>query len=82
MFPCNIAVLGPEDGRNTLEFDDHFVILPQFEQYQADWQRYPSDEGRRLSDGFYYGSEKNKEWLTVEELRQLFGVKVSECASV
>lgn len=69
-------LIAVEDAQNTLEFDDHFVIQSHF--YQADWQRYSCGEGRKVPDGFYYGSESNQDWLPVEKLRRFLGVEAVE----
>jgi len=58
------------DGLNTLEFDDHYVILPatkfnRIEQYSQ------KHGGRPRPDGFSYNSGTNTQWLTVEQLRDL-----------
>jgi UDP-N-acetylglucosamine 4,6-dehydratase len=60
-------VLVPEDEtRNTLEYDDHYRILPQFPLWTN--QEYPTDGGRPVPDRFRYSSDTNGRWLTVEEL--------------
>lgn len=63
------------DGLNTLEFDDHYVILPatkfnRIEQYSQ------KHGGRPRPDGFCYNSGTNTQWLTVEQLRDLIRVHV------
>lgn len=59
-----------EDARVTLEFEDHFIITPQFSW----WQRDNHTGGRSLPDGFKYSSDNNEHWLTVDELRKLTGL--------
>ena len=58
------------DAINTIECDKYFVILPSmplwdFEKFRAEF------DGCYCPDGFHYSSGKNKEWLTVEQIRQL-----------
>lgn len=57
-----------EDARNTLEFDDYYIVFPEisFENIIND---YP--EGRTVAKDFEYHSGNNTQWLTVEEMRTL-----------
>jgi len=54
------------DARHTLEFEDHFIILPEYDWWSVDNHK----DGKPLEDGFEYSSGKNDWWLTVEEMRQ------------
>jgi UDP-N-acetylglucosamine 4,6-dehydratase/5-epimerase len=66
-------VLVPEDdAAHTLEYDDHFVILPSSENRARD--AYVRDGGRRCPDNFRYSSDTNTHWLTIEELQELLGL--------
>jgi len=57
-----------DDARNTLEFDEFYVIEPNFKF----WSRRCSwDGGRRVSDDFEYNSGTNPWRLTVEEMRTM-----------
>lgn len=61
------------DAFNTVEFEDHFVILPSM-QFSHGWDvdKYiKTFEGCRCPDGFSYNSGTNTDWLTVEQLREL-----------
>jgi len=66
-------VMVPEDdAHHTLEFDDHYAILPTFEEW--DGAGYAARKGGRpCPDGFRYSSDANTRWLSVEELRQMIG---------
>jgi UDP-N-acetylglucosamine 4,6-dehydratase (inverting) len=58
------------DAMSTLEFDDHFVIMPTVTMWQAgDFTR--GNTGRPCPPGFRYNSGTNTRWLTVEEIRRL-----------
>lgn len=60
-------VMVPEDdARHTLEFPDRFEILPT----TADWREALANSkgGIPCPEGFIYSSERNSEWLTVEQL--------------
>ncbi len=61
------------DSLMTVEFDDYFVILPSSEQWNVDDFRRDSgsSKGRSVKDGFNYSSDKNPDFLTVEDIRAL-----------
>lgn len=61
------AMIMEDDARHTREFDEYYVIQPEFSW----WSRVQEDSGKPLSDGFKYTSDSNAEWLTVEQLRSL-----------
>jgi UDP-N-acetylglucosamine 4,6-dehydratase/5-epimerase len=70
-----------DDARNCLEFEDHFVIQPEFQW----WNNGNHHGGRPVPEGFSYRSETNERWLTRDELRQLLasvddGAGVPVCA--
>jgi len=58
-----------DDARHTLEYDDYYIILPEFPWWQKKYNR----GGKTLPEGFSYRSDTNSRWLTIEELRQLAG---------
>ncbi len=59
----------PEDeARHTVEFDDIFVIQPDFHWWSRDLT---TDGGRPCPDGFSYSSDSNTQWLTTDQIRQL-----------
>jgi len=56
------VMIGRDDARSTMEFDDHFVI---------GWNGYRDGPGgKQCPLDFKYGSDNNDQWLTVEQLRQ------------
>lgn len=62
-----------DDSHLTLEFADHYVIRPTIRfNYEVD---YTNDglggKGEPVAEGFEYSSDRNKHFLSVEELRQL-----------
>lgn len=69
-------VMVPEDdARHTLEYEDHFAILPSFHEWNP--SGYAKLNGGKLcADGFCYSSDKNTRWLSVDELRTM--VKCAE----
>ena len=55
-----------DDARHTLEFDDYYVIQPEFNWWHANIAG-----GKPVEDGFYYNSANNGQWLTIEELQSI-----------
>jgi UDP-N-acetylglucosamine 4,6-dehydratase len=53
-----------DDARNTVEYDDCFVI-------RSPAQGMSSNGGRPCPEGFRYSSDNNPRWLSVEELQDL-----------
>lgn len=61
------AMITEDDARHTVEFDDYYVIQPEF-----NWWSGKNVEGAKtLPEGFNYISNQNTDWLTVEQLRDL-----------
>lgn len=62
-----------DDARHTLEFDEHFIILPEHIVHTPKLltQFLNGRTGAALPDGFSYTSGENKEWLTQDELTEL-----------
>jgi UDP-N-acetylglucosamine 4,6-dehydratase len=58
-----------DDGRLTLEFEDHFIIKPSFPWWDAKGDA--EKGGRRCADGFYYGSDNNTEWVSDADLARM-----------
>ncbi len=57
-----------EDFPYTYEYDKHFIVYPQMVWSES---RSAVPTGRKVSEGFYYSSDSNTEWLSVEEIREL-----------
>lgn len=79
---CDIKVIGirpgekihevmitEDDSRRTLEFKDYYIIQPDFQLWSAGG--YKKNGGKSVLEGFRYSSDKNTQWLTVEELREM-----------
>ncbi len=63
------VLVARDESRYTLELDDRFVVQPVHPWWKAvNWS-----EGKPLPDGYKYTSDKNDQWLTIEELRQMIG---------
>lgn len=61
------AMITQDDARHTVEFDDYYVIHPEFNWWSEEYEM----GSKRLPDDFQYVSNENKYWLTIEELREL-----------
>jgi len=58
------------DAMNTLEFEDHFVMLPAVSAEGL--EEYVKESGGKLcGPGFHYSSGTNDSWLSVDEIRRL-----------
>lgn len=57
-----------DDARRTLEFDDYYIIQPDFRFFA---RRFKNDIGKPVLENFEYNSETNTWWLTIEELREM-----------
>jgi len=61
-------IMVPEDdARKTLEYDDHYLIQPEFKV----WGGGGWNGGQQVSDGFKYSSDTNSWWLSVDEIKDL-----------
>lgn len=60
------VMISEDDARNTLEFKDFYIVKPAFPW----WDNKNHYNGKRVSDGFRYSSDMNKDWLEGERLRK------------
>ncbi|MEK4228431.1 UDP-N-acetylglucosamine 4,6-dehydratase (inverting) [Solibacillus sp. FSL H8-0538] len=61
------AMIMEDDARHTVEYDDHYVIQPEFSW----WTNTNLRGGKQLPEGFTYTSDNNTDWLTIEQLKDL-----------
>ena len=59
-----------DDARQTLEFENHYTILPSFHDWDGQ-EYYRNSGGRQCEEGFRYASDSNSWWLTEEDLRDM-----------
>ena len=61
------------DSINTIEFDNYYVILPSTQMWDIEKFRKESNSsiGKMCEFGFSYDSGTNKQFLSVDELKQL-----------
>ena len=57
-------LLGPQDAPRTEDLGDYYVISP-------DHRPTASHGGKRVDTDFHYTSDRNDQWLTVEQIRQI-----------
>ena len=63
-------MISEDDSRHTIEFDDYYVIQPDF-SWWAKQDDLLAKGGIQCKDGFSYKSDTNTEWLTVEEIKEV-----------
>ncbi len=61
------VLVSEDEARHAQELDDMFVILPRHSWWKSD--KWVSE--KTLQDGFYYSSNNNVKWLTVDELKNM-----------
>lgn len=61
------TMITEDDARRTVEFESYYLIQPEFPWWSSEFVK----GGTPLHDGFEYRSDRNTEWLTVEELNAL-----------
>lgn len=62
-------LLSSEESKHSVELENYHVILPEFlgdEKYKKYFET-----GDKLEDGFCFTSDKNKNWLTKEDLVEI-----------
>jgi UDP-N-acetylglucosamine 4,6-dehydratase len=66
-----------DDGRQAIEFDQHFIIRPSFPWWDDRWHLEAG--GRACPEGFYFGSDNNTDWLDGDHLvRMIAGLDAPE----
>jgi UDP-N-acetylglucosamine 4,6-dehydratase len=64
------CMIPADEAKQTIEFDDHFVIEPAFRNWTDQRPKYLA-QGNRCPDGFCYSSDVNDHWLSIEQLRSM-----------
>ena len=57
-----------EEARHALEFDNHYIIKPEFSFWTANENH---KDGKATPQGFSYSSDNNSWWLTKDEIKKL-----------
>lgn len=63
------------DSINSMEFDDYYVVLPSVPLWNKDVYIKAFD-GRFCTPGFSYNSGTNRDWLTVDQIRELIRIHI------
>ena len=61
-------MIGAGDSPYTYEYKDHYKILPSIHGWHNEKSRIK--DGVKVPDGFSYSSDKNTDWMSVDELRR------------
>ena len=60
-------MIGEEDAAFTYEYPEHYKILPSINNWGSSKERIK--DGKRVPEGFYYTSDNNSEWMSVDALK-------------
>ncbi len=63
------SLISEDEARKALEFDNHFIVLPQFMKTEEIVAKFKG--GKALPDGFIYRSDLNKDWLNIDQLKMM-----------
>ena len=61
-------MIGLEDAPHTYEYKDHYKILPAIYNWSSDPER--NKGGVKVDGNFTYTSDNNKEWMSIDDLKQ------------
>ncbi|MCP4668340.1 MAG: polysaccharide biosynthesis protein, partial [Deltaproteobacteria bacterium] len=64
----NEVMVPRDDARNTVEFDDCYIIKPAFRYFK---RRFMDEGSKPVREDFEYSSGTNTMWLSVEELKDM-----------
>ncbi len=64
------VLLPAEESRNAIEFDDMYIVEPNFEWWEKGRHH---KGGRKCAEDFEFNSANNSRWLTPEKLLQMEG---------
>ena len=59
-------MIGSEDSPTTYEYNWHYKILPQLNNWSKEKKRFKN--GTKVKEGFIYSSDKNSQWMKQDEL--------------
>jgi len=63
----NEVLLTEEESKHTKEFEEYFVIEPEFKF----WDKDNNKDGKNVPECFRYSSDKNIKWLGPEDIKEL-----------
>ena len=62
-------MISKSDAQNTIEFDDYYVVEPQFKWWSTD-KKYLND-GKSVDKDFVYSSDVNSKWLNASDIHNI-----------
>lgn len=62
----NEILLTEEEAKHAREFDNYFVIEPEF----SFWEKGNLQGGKPLPEGFKYTSDNNDRWMSIDEIKR------------
>lgn len=66
------VMIPPDEARQTLEFDNFYIIHPSFHMWETEKARlYEGSEGSPVDKGFSYTSDNNQQWVDANTLRTM-----------
>lgn len=57
-----------DDSRNTYEYQNHYIVYPHFDWWN--FEKFFTQGGKAIEEGFEYNSGKNTAWLSEDDLRK------------
>ncbi|MEL6103868.1 MAG: UDP-N-acetylglucosamine 4,6-dehydratase (inverting) [Pseudomonadota bacterium] len=73
-------MIGIEDAPFTVEYEEHFKILPSINNWAASKERIK--DGQPVGEDFVYSSETNPEWMTSDELRSWIDANAAKIGKI
>jgi UDP-N-acetylglucosamine 4,6-dehydratase (inverting) len=61
------VMITKDDSRSTYEYDQHYIIYPNFEWWNKD--KFFTPGGKHIKDGFEYNSGNNTQCLGIEDIK-------------
>jgi UDP-N-acetylglucosamine 4,6-dehydratase/5-epimerase len=61
-------MIGLEDAPHTYEYKDHYKVLPAIYNWSSDPER--NKGGVKVDRNFTYTSDNNREWMSIDDLKQ------------
>lgn len=62
-------MISSDEARSTFEYLKYYKVLPQINDWSKDKNRIK--KGKLVPEGFEYASNKNHDWLTIQDLHKL-----------
>jgi len=65
-------MISSDDSNSTYEYPSYYKILPQINGWEKDNLR--KKRGKKVSEGFFYSSNSNSQWMTKSDLKKWISV--------